>query len=601
MSVYASILEWSKGIPVWQRDALRSLVTEGSLGDSDITELAAICLGSQGLLVQEQDGIVAQALDKSHLPIADKTGDSVILNSIADVRNVNLVTPTSTLEFGPTGLTIVYGYNGSGKSGYARILKRICRARDGGSAICPNVFEDYDGKPATGTITYAAGDTPTGHEWRDGTAAPGELARVCIFDTGCAEFYVTKDNDVTYRPFGLDLFDRLAVVADTLRRKLDERKTSLALRAPQPPPQIAAAMELKGVYPVSARTNAAAIDAITSLSPDEVKELDLLKRSLEQDDPDKKAASLRGRKGLLTRATNRVKSALAVLNPERTADFKAHVSSVVAAREEARLASDLAFNTLLPGTGGQAWKGLWEHARTFATIAYSGEPFPSIGAGARCLLCQQALGEDAKLRFLDFEKYVQQEAAKKLEAADKQVSDDLDTVKAVNPMVPEDDVLDELRSHNAALASGYAEFKTAASSALTALSEALATNVWSGLSFPAFDTEPIAHAAKTLENEELAVLASGNTEQKAVTLARILSLEARKWIDANRSTLKDDITRAKRIEAIDKGISSTNTTGISRKSTELTQIHVTDALRYRVYARGIVPTCPDRRNRRWRG
>ena len=44
-----------------------------------------------------------------------------------------------TLEFQPAGLTVIYGDNASGKSGYARILKKVCRARAAEKPILPNV------------------------------------------------------------------------------------------------------------------------------------------------------------------------------------------------------------------------------------------------------------------------------------------------------------------------------------------------------------------------------------------------------------------------------------------------------------------------------
>lgn len=35
-------------------------------------------------------------------------------------------------------MTVIYGDNGSGKSGYSRVLKRACRTRDQMEAIHPN-------------------------------------------------------------------------------------------------------------------------------------------------------------------------------------------------------------------------------------------------------------------------------------------------------------------------------------------------------------------------------------------------------------------------------------------------------------------------------
>ena len=44
VTILESILAWSTDRPLWQRDALRRIVQKGKLDDSDIVELAALCL-----------------------------------------------------------------------------------------------------------------------------------------------------------------------------------------------------------------------------------------------------------------------------------------------------------------------------------------------------------------------------------------------------------------------------------------------------------------------------------------------------------------------------------------------------------------------------
>lgn len=53
MTVLQEILEWSYDRPVWQRDALRRLVLNGELSDSDIDVLTEICKARFGLAEQQ--------------------------------------------------------------------------------------------------------------------------------------------------------------------------------------------------------------------------------------------------------------------------------------------------------------------------------------------------------------------------------------------------------------------------------------------------------------------------------------------------------------------------------------------------------------------
>jgi ABC-type enterochelin transport system ATPase subunit len=53
----------------------------------------------------------------------------VSLSKLYNLKHVNALQPGETLTFQKSGLTVIYGDNGAGKSGYARVLKQACRAR----------------------------------------------------------------------------------------------------------------------------------------------------------------------------------------------------------------------------------------------------------------------------------------------------------------------------------------------------------------------------------------------------------------------------------------------------------------------------------------
>lgn len=114
------ILSWLKDRPAWQRDALRRLIAQGELTDKDIDELTALC---------KDDTLASQPLAEGDINAQQSGAPTVALKSIRGVQNVNALAEGQTLTFIPKGVTIIYGDNGAGKSGYVRILKRACRAR----------------------------------------------------------------------------------------------------------------------------------------------------------------------------------------------------------------------------------------------------------------------------------------------------------------------------------------------------------------------------------------------------------------------------------------------------------------------------------------
>lgn len=64
----------------------------------------------------------------------------VQLLAIKELANVGA--GRGSLPIAEAGLTAIYGENGAGKSGYSRILKHACRARDQRGFILPVGRED---------------------------------------------------------------------------------------------------------------------------------------------------------------------------------------------------------------------------------------------------------------------------------------------------------------------------------------------------------------------------------------------------------------------------------------------------------------------------
>src|ERR1035441_661730 len=220
MKVLQEIIAWSADRPTWQRDALRRLFLAGELSGDDIQALTEICKGDHGLVEKPE----AQPLATVHAPTGEGTTAAVSLVSIFHHQGVNALAEDQTLKFAP-GLTIVYGDNGAGKTGYIRILKQACRAR-GQEQILGNVMSGVAPPKPVVNIKYKVGDETTPHEWVGGDADEF-ISRVSVFDTQCAAVYLNERTDVAFLPFGLDLFDKLVKACRAVRTRLESEQRAL--------------------------------------------------------------------------------------------------------------------------------------------------------------------------------------------------------------------------------------------------------------------------------------------------------------------------------------------------------------------------------------
>jgi len=156
MALLDDILAWSQSsLKPWQQDAVRRLFQK-TLDTGALDDLYAMLKDSVGIVDPAKRK--PDPLDKHHLPASAAKAASVTLLSLRDVKNVNRLAPAQILKFSPKGITVIYGGNGSGKSGYARVLKRACRARDLSEDIRPNALD----KLATNAIPQATFETELG-------------------------------------------------------------------------------------------------------------------------------------------------------------------------------------------------------------------------------------------------------------------------------------------------------------------------------------------------------------------------------------------------------------------------------------------------------
>src|SRR5262245_55374450 len=218
-------------------------------------------------------------LTKEHVPEETAGSAPVSLVSIFHHRGVNALAEDRTLTFGPN-LTVIYGDNAAGKTGYIRILKSACRAR-GQEQILGNVVSGTSPLSPVVSIKYKVGAEPEPREWA-GSGQDEFISRVSVFDTQCAAVYLTEKTDVAFRPFGLDLFDKLVKACRAVRAELEsDRRTlaSSALASVQTQIQEGNAAA-KLVESISSLTKPKSVQRLARLSPEEEARLALLEKSL---------------------------------------------------------------------------------------------------------------------------------------------------------------------------------------------------------------------------------------------------------------------------------------------------------------------------------
>ena len=413
MSLEHRIVEWAQQRPPWQRMVLKR-IAEGSPLSSD--EVSALVNSLIAATEPRTD-----SFELADLAVSRADDPPVRLLSIVELEHVNALQLDESLTFEPAGLTIVYGDNGSGKTGYARVLKGIARARHR-EDVLSDVFIDTSRARPRARISAQFGAEESTCAWPD-TSRP-ELRRMLYYDEQCGDAYISSESEFPFRPAALFVMDGLIDTCVEIRKRIDEKLVGNAATATAYPDVDAEIADTRLGKCVSALSSAAALARLDA----EVEELTASGRSLDDlraeeaqlvaADGDKAAQGLRRRANKLTVLRSHLELVESAFGESTLDEVERERAELEALERGVQLLAESFRGEPLPGVESAAWRDLWDSARRFSEDqAYRGAAFPALDPGARCVLCQQVLANDAAERLRRFDGFVSDDVQARRDAA----------------------------------------------------------------------------------------------------------------------------------------------------------------------------------------
>jgi hypothetical protein len=584
--VWQDLVTWSSDLPLWQRDALRRIVEKSVLNDADIIELTLLCKAGLGLTLDNP--VTSRPLASEHVPSGPSPEVAVSLRSISEPENVNALDKTQELTFGVKGVTVIFGYNGSGKSGYGRILRRACRARSTGTAILPNVLQVSTGGPASAVLTFALGDRDQPLEqWVDGQRSVPALGAVSFFDAQCALVHVREKNDVAFMPSGLDVLPKLGAACKEVQKKIDLERKSLEsirpkfLQSAQATGTTGVAQFLKKLSPATSIEELELLASLNDTERDRLKQLPVLLAN----DPKKRAVELQNRIQKIKSLVDSLGKSATALSDAAISQLRTLVADAARKRTVAETAARVSFaDDPLSGIGEDVWRELWQSARLYSAVAYPEQSFPVVDRdGAACVLCQQPLqNETAKDRLRRFEKFVSDDTAQQAGEAAKAVEKALTNLNALTlDGEALKQQLDEIATVDAELDVQVRGSVTALAGRRLAIRNANDSGNWEfQLDGALVDVaSPLNALNVRLTGDLTEIQRSANEEERKRLEGELANLRAREWLASVLGDVKDHLTRLADIRDLDRCIEDTKTNKVTTKSKALAKEYVTDQLR----------------------
>ena len=450
-TIWDELNTWGKSISDWQRYIISHAVRDGTLGEERVNEAYRLFLREKGLDSGDEE---LPDVPESVTGRAAVEGAPLSLQEIKSLKNVNAIPESSRVTFGPQ-LTVIYGHNGAGKSGFARILSCACFSRSS-SQIIRNIYDD-DAHDVPATANFVV-DRGNGFDdeitFTDGDEHD-DLKRVSVFDSSVARIHLAKENELGFQPAGFDVFDEairsIGLIAQKLEADINAKtrpnKFDQLFADPGP-----VADKIAGL---NAKSDFAELHALATFGDAEKKRLDEVARQEQEllaKSPVETLKALATAKADVEALQKKVANLACALGKAACATARGLLDGHKDALLEAlKAGSETVSNPLLNQTGSVYWDGFVLASRELGQLENKAYP----AEGDPCLLCHRPLDAPSASLISRMWGFLDHEARNAAVLADQQVNNYVTQLKALDcSLLPnESRVRSDLSKINPALVS----------------------------------------------------------------------------------------------------------------------------------------------------
>jgi len=448
--------DWVAGQESWIVDALHRAAIAGVATAEDADAVATRVQAANGIASAGKPECMA--FEEGCFAAVEDATETTLLCSIGPLKHVDRLASGQELKFALDGLTIVYGENGSGKSGYARAARRLCTSRVP-ITLQGNVFAATTDGPSEVTFSTKTGKAePVSHNWAEGSVLPDACVQMTFLDTANARLYVEDKAEILFLPPEvrcLTVMGQLYGLAAERCQTAADRLTAAhggAIAVQLAPSTVAGT--LVGLLTTSTTLaklpTADQLRALASWDDIAAAQLSEVRRQIASS-PAAQARTLRRLGNAVKAVTDRLVATIVPLGRPKFEQDASLLQSLGQARIAAdAFAAEQAGRFPIAATGSETWRALFRFARQFAAEADIVPDDGAFAVGDPCMLCQRPLDEAASDRMNAFDAFIAGEAAAAVDVAKQAVDDRVTELRRLQ--VDTDDqvrlALAEFRDHD---------------------------------------------------------------------------------------------------------------------------------------------------------
>ncbi|TNF48822.1 MAG: hypothetical protein EP305_04425 [Bacteroidetes bacterium] len=411
------VKKFADGLPYWAKFLAEKILCGNTISENDIDTSCSYLL--EHLKLKEETEKPEIEIDYNAENAGNYKSD-LLLTKLENVEGVNALTENQTIEFSPN-LTIIYGANGSGKSGYVRLLKTVFYSK-APENILPNVHIDNGHKAIDAKFTFKSSNTeiPLGFSDKDNA----EFEQFAVFDGNSVLKHLENRNEFEFRPAGLSFFadytNAIIRVEQKLNAEIQTKQTGNT--ADDLSALFDGNSEIKTIVQnLKAETKIDDLKKYTPFSDEDKTQKEAIQKQyddllLASKGKEKEIKSLESIKSLVAQNKQAIEKLNQFFTTEVIEEIKTAISDCVSKEATAKTEGIENFKTdKIENVGTTEWKNFIVSAEEFAkTQKNENVVYPE--NGDNCLLCQQPLSDEAQTlisNYWIFIKSVAEQNAKK--------------------------------------------------------------------------------------------------------------------------------------------------------------------------------------------
>jgi len=387
------IIAWLKGFDYWFQYAGNQLLEGDNVNETLTKDTYELFKQDCGL--KQIDGKRADIVFNKFKANEEVIAENLQLQMIKEIENVNALAAGQSISINPN-LTIIYGGNGTGKSGYVRLLNNAFSSR-GDKKILSNVFSKAAIGEPTCKFTFRSTTAPYDLVYPK-QKNNFEFSQYSVFDTQSIRVLLEQDNKLDFTPIGFEFFEKVLELFESVKSKLSTE--ILANRHKNEFDKFFTNDNTikKTITTLGANSNVEEIRALGSYSEEDATKLAALiakREELKALDIPKKIVELQQLLSQLADMTNSQQALLDCLKPEDIEHYKSLINSFHKFQELARqegIRSLEDYNIL--GLGSNEWKDFIRASKNYAS-AIEANRIETIYPSDKdtCLFCLQPLSD----------------------------------------------------------------------------------------------------------------------------------------------------------------------------------------------------------------